>query len=448
MIVTKKSLPRRTVLRGLGATLALPLLDSMVPAFAAPLSRPVTRLGVIYVPNGIMMDSWTPAGDGAAFEWSPILKALAPYRERLLLMSGFANKEADPLPGEGSGDHSRGPAAFLTGVHARKTEGADIQAGVSMDQLAARVLGRHTQLASLELGLESPELMGSCDTGYSCAYQGTISWRSATTPLPMENNPRAVFERLFGDSGSTDLKTRSARMTTERSLLDSVTGKVNRLQSELGMADRAKLGEYLEAVRDVERRIQRAEEQPTRDLPVVEQPRGVPATFEEHARLMFDLQTLAYQCDLTRVITFMMGREVSGRTYPQIGVPDPHHAISHHQKNPEKMAKVARINTHHVAMFAYFLEKLRTTPDGDGSLLDHVVIMYGSGLSDGDLHNHVNLPMLVAGAGGGRIKGGRHVRVPTDSPLTNLYLTVLDHLGIPMERLGDSTGKISDLSVV
>jgi hypothetical protein len=450
MMITKRSLSRRTVLRGIGATLALPMLDSMVPAFAAPQNpvlRPVRRLGAIYVPNGIMMNNWTPAVEGAGFEFTPILKPLEAFRDRLLVLSGFANKEADPLPGEGAGDHSRGPAAFLTGVHAKKTEGADIQVGVSMDQIAARQLGRETQLASLELGLESSELMGSCDTGYSCAYQGTISWRSPTTPLPMENNPRAVFERLFGDSGSTDSRARSARVRTQRSLLDSVTQKVARLESELGPRDRAKLSEYLEAVRDVERRIQRAEEQNANELPVLEQPGGVPGTFEEHAKLMFDLQALAYQCDLTRVITFMMGREVSGRTYPQIGVPDPHHPISHHQKNPEKMAKVTRVNTHHASMFAYFLEKLRSTPDGDGSLLDNTLIIYGSGLSDGDLHNHVDLPILVAGAGGGQIKGGRHIRFPNDAPLANLHVTLLDKLGIPLEKLGDSTGRIDHLSI-
>ena len=451
MIVTKKAVPRRAVLRGIGATLALPLLDGMVPALTAlskTAAKPTNRLGVVYVPNGIMMEHWTPAAAGTAFEITPIVEPLAPFQDHLLMLSGLVNKEADAMPGEGAGDHSRGQGAFLTGVHPKKTEGADIQAGISMDQIAAKELGQYTQLASLELALESSDFVGSCDPGYSCVYESTISWRSPTTPLPMEHNPRAVFERLFGDNGSTDPAARVVRIREDRSILDAVTQTVARLQRGLGSRDRAKLTEYLEAIRDVERRIQKAEEQSARELPVVEQPAGVPTTYEEHAKLMFDLQVLAYQCDLTRVITFMMGRELSNRTYPEIGVPDAHHSVTHHQGDPEKMARVTNINTYHAKLFAYFLEKLRSTPDGDGSLLDHAMIIYGSGLSDGNMHAHNDLPILLAGGGAGQIKGGRRLRFSNETPLMNLHLTVLDKMGIPVESIGDSTGKFQQLSIV
>jgi len=451
MIITGKVIPRRTVLRGLGASVALPLLDSMVPALAVAgetVAKPVPRLGAIYVPNGIQGEFWIPETEGADFALTPTLKPLAPFRDRVLVVSGLDNKEADALPGEGAGDHSRGPATWLSGVHAKKTEGVDIQAGVTMDQIAAKELGRDTQLASLELTLESRNLLGSCDVGYSCAYQGTISWRTPTTPLPMEGDPRAVFERLFGDVGSTDARARLTRTREDRSILDSVLDKVAHLQNGLGSRDRAKLTEYLDAIRDVERRIQKVEEQSTRELPLVAQPGGIPRTFEEHAKLMFDLQVLAFQCDLTRVFTFMMGREVSGRTYPEIGVSEPHHALSHHQNELEKKTKVAKINAYHMQMFAYFLEKLRSTPDGEGSLLDHVAIVYGSGMSDGQLHDHVNLRLLVAGGGTGRIKGGRHLRFASGTPVANLHLTLLDKLGVPAEHLGDSTGTIEQLSAV
>ena len=451
MIITRKHLPRRTLLRGLGATLALPLLDGMVPALAAlrkTAAEPVRRLGVVYVPNGIFMEKWTPATEGGAFEIPPTLEPLAPFRDRLLVLSGLCSEEGIARPGEGAGDHARAAGAYLTGVHPKKTEGHDIRAGISMDQIAARVLGRQTQLASLELSLDSKRRAGSCDPGYSCAYANTLCWSSPTTPLPMETDPRVVFERLFGTSGTTDPAAWLASRQEDRSLLDMVTDKVARLRRELGPRDRLKLNEYLEAIRDAERRIQKAEQQTRWDLPEVEQPTGTPATFEEHARLMFDLQVLAYQADLTRVITFMVGHETSNRAYPEIGVPDPHHSLSHHGGNAELIARLLRIDTYNTTMFAYYLNKLAATPDGDGSLLDHVMVMYGSGLSDGNRHNHHNLPTLVAGGGAGRLEGGRHVRVAQDTPNTNLFLTVLDKLGVPVDALGDSTGQLRYLSAV
>jgi hypothetical protein len=451
MIILNARLPRRTVLRGLGAALALPLLDGMVPALTAQsrtAARRIPRLGVVYVPNGIQMQKWTPEADGAAFEFTPTLKPLEPYRDRLLVLTGMADKVANARPGEGAGDHARASATFLTGVHVRKTEGADIRAGVSMDQLAARELGRETQLASLELAIESNEFVGACDAGYSCAYSNTLSWRSETTPNPMENDPRAVFERLFGASDTTDRAARLARIEEERSLLDAVSEKIGGLKRRLGHRDIVKLDEYLDAIRDVERRIQRAEEQSARELPTVERPAGIPGTFQEHAKLMFDLQVLAYQTDLTRVITFMVAREVSSRAYPEIGVPDPHHPLSHHQGDREKIAKVEKVNTYHVETFAYYLDKLRSTVDGDATLLDNTMILYGSGMGDGNTHSHHNLPVLLVGGGAGQLKGGRHIRYEKDAPLTNLYVSVLDKLGIPTEQFGDSTGPAQHLSGV
>jgi hypothetical protein len=451
MIITKKCLPRRTILRGLGATLALPLLDGMVPALSALSATPargVRRMAIIYTPNGMMMPNWTPTGEGAAFEFSPILEGLAPYRDQLVVLSGLADRYGWPQGDEGTGDHARAAATFLTGVHVKKTEGADIRGGVSMDQIAAKALGDQTELASLELALESVEFLGACDSGYSCAYANTISWRSPTTPLPMENDPRAVFERLFGGTDSTDAAARLARIAKDRSILDSVTERVGELQRGLGSRDHAKMAEYLDAVRDVERRIQKAEEQSARELPVVDRPVGLPPTFEEHAKLMFDLLMLAFQTDMTRVSTFMLGREVSGRAYPEIGVPDSHHPTSHHQNDPEKLAKLAKINVFHLKQFVRFVEKMRTTADGDGSLLDHSMLLYGSGISDSNVHMHDNLPLVLVGGGAGQIKGGRHVRYPKDTPVTNLFLNMLDKLGIPSESIGDSTGKLAYLSDV
>jgi Protein of unknown function (DUF1552) len=451
MIVTRKHLHRRTFLRSVGATLALPLLDSMVPAFAAPaaaLKKPVKRLSINYVPNGIIMDKWTPAADGAAFELPQTLQPLAPFRDCLLVLTGLESKPAFPAPGEGTGDHVRAASTFLTGVHPKKTEGPDIRVGVSMDQIAAREMGKDTQLASLEFCLDPNELIGACEAGYSCAYSNTLSWRNATTPLPMENQPRAIFERLFGDSDNTTTAARLARIEEDRSILDSLVEEVSSFQRRLGPGDRAKLTQYLDAIRDLERRIQMAEAQSAKELPVMERPSGgIPAIFSEHARMMFDLRVLAYQTDMTRVSTFLMSREVSPRPYPEIGVPDAHHGLSHHQHRPEQMAKCAKINLYHMEQFAYFLDKMRSTPDGDnGSLLDNSVIIYGSGISDSNEHLHTNLPILVAGGGAGELKGGRHLRFSEDTPLANLHITLLGKLGIPLESLGDSTGQLPQLS--
>ena len=448
MIISKKAIPRRTVLRGIGASIALPFLDGMVPALTAfrnTAANPVRRLGVVYLPNGMNMWQWKPATEGA-LEFTRILEPLKPFGSHLLLLSGLDNNEANMRSGEGAGDHSRGQAVFLTGVHPRKTEGADIRAGVSMDQIVAKDLGQYTQLASLELGLEANDLVGACDPGYSCAYSGTIAWRSETTPLPVEIDPGAVFERLFGDT--TNPRARLARIQKDRSILDAVTQSAADLQRGLASGDQAKLAEYLEAVRDVERRIQKAQDQNDQAIPVVERPVGIPDTFEEHAKLMFDLMALAYQSDLTRVCTFLIGREISVRTYPEIGVPEPHHPTSHHQNRPEQLEKLAKINTLHMKMFAHLLERLGSTPDGDGSLLDHSVILAGGGISDSNLHIHNDLPILLAGGGAGQIKGGRHVAFGKGTPLANLHLTLLDKMGMPIERFGDSTGKLELLSNV
>ncbi len=447
-IVTKKHLARRTVLRGMGATIALPFLDGMVPAFAN--SRRIAaalplRVGALYAPNGMNMQDWTPAAEGAAFELTPILQPLAPFRDRMVVLSGLANNAADQLPGEGSGDHSRSSAAYLTGAHAKKTEGADLENGISMDQVAAREFRRHTQLASLELALEANDMAGGCEHGYSCAYTGTVSWASATTPLPMENDPRAVFERLFGSSDSTEREARLARLRMERSILDAVSERLAQLRKGLGASDRRKVTEYVDAVRDIERRIQVAEDQSNRELPVVAQPAGVPPTYEGYAKLMFDLWALAWQCDLTRVTSFMYGREKSGRSYPEIGVPDPHHPLSHHQDRPDRLARLTKLNTFHMSLFAHFLEKLHAIREGDGRLLDRVLIVYGAGMSDSNMHHHQNLPALLVGTGSGQVAGGRHVRVAKDLPLANLHVTMLDRMGIPIDRLGDSTGKLAVL---
>ena len=449
-MITKKAIARRTMLRGLGATVALPLLDSMVPALTAlakTAARPIARLGVVYVPMGAVMAKWTPETEGPAFEMTPILEPLTAFRDRLVVVSGLSNEPAVARLGEPAGGHGRIGGAFLTGVHAKPTEGADFETGTSIDQIAARHLSQFTQLASLELGLESSDLAGACDVGYSCAYVNTLCWRSPITPLPMEHNPRAVFERLFGDQDSTDPQTRRASIQRDRSILDSVAGSLTDLQKELGRRDRVKLTEYLEAIRDVERRVQTAEAQSARELPAFDRPAGsIPSSFEDYAKLMFDLQVLAYQTDMTRVTTFMIGKELSSRTYPEIGVPDQHHPLSHHQNDPTKLEKLTRLNAFHTRLFGYYLDRLRSTPDGDGSLLDHVMIVYGSGMSNSNLHVPHKLPMLVAGGGAGMIKSGRHLRCPDDTPLTNLYLTLLTKLGVPVEHIGDSTGELNGLS--
>lgn len=451
MIVMKKSLSRRTVLRGLGATVALPCLDAMTPAFAAPASSsqgPVRRLAVVYVPNGIVMDKWTPAREGRDFELTPTLAPLRSVRDRLTVVSGLAHQTAFPLPGEGAGDHARAAACFLTGVHPKKTEGADIRAGVSMDQIAAESVGRQTQLGSLELGCDPNYFLGACDAGYSCAYNNTLSWKTPSTPLPVEIEPRAVFERLFGDTASTDSSTRLARIREDRSILDSLAAEVAQLQRGLGVTDRAKLGQYLDAIRDIERRIHAAEQHSAQSvLPEMARPSAIPEQYADHVRLMFDLQTLAYQADVTRITTFMMSREVSSRTYLELGIPDPHHPMSHHQGDANKIEKLAKINAFHVSLFAKFLEKLQATPDGDGTLLDHVMVLYGCGISDSDQHLHNNLPVLVAGGGGGRIHGGRHIRCAEGTPMANLQLTLLDKMGVRIDALGDSTGQVGELAL-
>ena len=448
--ISGKHLPRRTFLRGLGVSLALPVLDSMVPAFAtaATSAKPVRRLGIVYVPNGMNMWEWRPKTAGAAFELSPTLSSLAPFKDKLVVLTGMANAQADPRPGEGLGDHSRAQAVFLTGVHPRKTEGTDIRAGVSADQIIAAELGKETELASLELGLEEVDLVGGCEDGYACAYSGTIAWRSDTMPLPVLAQPRAVFERLFGAGDSTSRASRLRRVDLERSILDMINDQLAALQRNLGPQDRSRVTEFVESVRDVERRIQRAEEQSGRgDFPDFHQPGGVPDTYGEYAKLMFDLNVLAYQCDLTRVSTFLMGREKSGRTYAEIGVPESHHPISHHQNRPEMLAREAKINAFHMSLFAYFLEKLKATPDGDGSLLDHSLLVHGAGMSNSDIHFHHDLPIVLAGGGAGQVKGGRHLELAKDTPLANFWLTLVDKMGVPAERFGDSNGQVELLSV-
>lgn len=453
MIITKKCLPRRTFLRGLGVTLGLPLLEGMIPAFATAAetaSSSPMRMTFIYVPNGIMdlKHEFSPAEVGSAFKMTPILEPLTPFRNQLLVLSGLSHPEGRPQPGEAGGDHSRASVSFLTGVHAKQTEGADLQAGVSLDQIAAKKLGEHTQLASLELALDSTETIGECETGYSCAYTNTLAWRTPTTPLPMENQPRAVFENLFGDSNSTDPKVRLARIKMQRSILDSLSEDVGGLVRGLGPSDSSKLTEYLDAIRDVERRIQLAEEQSSRNLPVVERPMGgVPSTFEEHAKLMYDLQVLAFQTDLTRVSTFMMGHETTTRAYPELGIPDSHHPLTHHGGDAEKIAKVIKINSLHTKMLAHFVDRLHSVSDGDGCLLDHSVVLYGSGLGDGNLHLHDNLTTLLVGGGSGKLKGGRHLHYPANTPMPRLYGTLLDVAGIPLEDLGTSSGKMEPLSI-
>ena len=445
MFVTKKAIDRRTILRGLGVALGLPILDSMVPALKGA-TNPVKRFGAVYTPNGIMMKNWTPAAEGSAVELTPTLSPLAPYRDRLLVLSGL-NSTPPVMPGnEPTGVHARASTRFLSDIQPKPTEGADLVAGISIDQMIASQFGRETQLASLELALEAADSGGAGDPGFSKVYDATISWRSATTPLPMENNPRIVFERLFGDTGSTNPEVRMARLAQEKSILDSVIEAGKRLQSEMAAGDRAKLGDYFDAIRDVERRIQKAEEQNDRALPEVTHPAGVPLSFTEHAKLMYDLYVLAYQADLTRVVTFMLGHEFTGRTYPDVGVPDAHHAISHHQGNPASLAKLAKIDAFNVSLFAYFIERLRSTPDGEGSLLDHSMIIYGAGMSDGNQHDPKNLPILLLGGGCGQLKGGRHIRYPKDTPLANLHVTLLDKLGVRMDKIGDSNGSLTNLS--
>src|SRR5215831_3838613 len=450
MFITRLALPRRTFLKGLGTTLALPLLDAMVPALTATAQTParvVRRLGVVYHPNGVIYPKWVPTGTGRGFEFSPVLAPLTPFREKVTVVTGLSSHQAEAL-GDGGGDHSRASGTYLTGVHVRKSDSV-VGNGVSMDQIAAYAVKGETQLSSLQLTVDDNSLVGSCDVGYSCAYSSTLSWLTPTLPLMAENNPRVVFERLFGANDSTDARVRAGRLAQDRSILDSITDRVKSLQKSLGASDNRKVSDYLESLRDVERRIQKAEEQSalnTANVPGVERPVGIPDSFERHVGLLYDLQLLAFQSDLTRVTTFMYGREQNGRPYPQIGVPEPHHPLTHHQDLPEKMEKCARIQTYHIKLFADYLEKLRSTPDGDGSLLDHVILLYGGGISHSDRHTHGPLPTLVVGGGTGTIKGGRHLVYPEHTPLTNLQLTLLANLGVATEKVGDSTGQLKELS--
>src|SRR5437867_8135884 len=440
MIISKKAIPRRTVLRGLGSMLALPLFDSMVPALSAlqkTAARPFNRFGVMYVPNGMIMKNYLPVTEGPAYELTPTLSALAPFREQVLVLSGL---ECIPTPGRPGGAHAKASTRFLTDVSPPLSE-TWLDAGISVDQSLAQEYGKETQVPSLERAIDSAETAGACDTGFACPYTNTISWKSQNTPLPTQNNPRVIFERLFGDSTSTDPKARLARLRQQRSVLDSVGEEVARLQGVLPQGDRTKLTEYLDAIRNVEQRIQIAEAQSDQELPLVDHPAGIPSGWEDHLNLMFDLMVLAYQCDLTRVITLMMGHEHSGMTYPQIGVPDAHDPIAHHQQEPEKVAKVAKINAYHVQMFAGLLQKLHATPDGDGTLLDHVTLMYGAGIADSNAHATSDIPVVVVGGGAGHLKGGRHIRF-NGLPLANLHLTLLDQFGVPWDRIGDSTGRI------
>lgn len=450
MILTGKALSRRTLLRGVGTAVALPFLDSMAPALRAAsrsAARPAGRMAFVYVPNGIIMKDWTPKVEGAGYEFTRTLKPIEAFREDILVLSGLDHYNGQSL-GDGAGDHARAGATWLTGVHPKKTLGADIQAGVSVDQIAAREIGKLTTLPSLELGLEDNRIVGSCDSGYSCAYSNTISWSSPSTPVPPEVNPRAVFERLFGDGETTDPAARALQARQDRSILDFVREDAARLGGSLGSGDRRKLTQYLDAVREIERRIQKAEEQSAAAGPVpsIDCPAGIPPTFEEHIQLMYDLMTIAFQTDQTRVITLMVGREGGNRTYRSIGVPDAHHGLSHHFNDPAKIERLQKIDQHHVEMFSYFLKKMKETPDGDGSLLDHSMIVYGSSLSDGNRHDHLNLPAIVAGGAAGRVRGGRHVRYKPGTPMTNLYLTMLDTVGVRPEKVGDSTGRVEHLT--
>ena len=437
MAFLTKSLPRRTALRGIGATVALPFLEAMLPRFslrAQAVRKPVHRFQTFYVPNGMAMEYWSPKGEGSAFELSPILEPLAPFRNQMLVMSG--------IKANWNYIHAGASGSFLTGAtHGGRNE-VEIVADVSMDQLLARRFANETQVASLELSMDLPANAGACTGNLSCAYTHTLSWRSPTQPLPMEWNPRAVFEKLFGDSDSTERPAREARLRQHKSILDSVSVKLADLKRDLGPQDRIKVDQYSEAIRDVERRIQKAEEQRGVELPAMEQPQGAPPVFEDHLAMMLDLQVLAFQSDLTRVISFMIGKEQSARPYPQIGVPEAHHPLSHHNDVPELIAHMSKINRYHTQLFSQYLAKLRAAPDGDGSLLDHMTILYGSGISNSTRHSGDNLPLLLAGGGAGRLRGGRHLKYSGHPTMANLLVTLMDKLDVPVERLGGSTGKL------
>jgi hypothetical protein len=445
MIATNRALPRRTFLRGAGACIGLPLLDAMVPALAAtpPAAK---RIGFVYLPNGVAMNFsginyWTPKQHGADFALSPILTPLAPHRDRLTVVSGLAHHAADAHDDGANGDHTRATSSWLAGVHCKRTEGADVENGVTADQIAAQVFGKETALPSLELAIDLSFLSGQCENSYACVYMNTLAWADATSPLPTENNPRMVFERLFGNGGTTAQRVALAR--ENRSILDSVTEDFGRLARTLGPTDRSSVDSYLESVREVERRIA-AVENLGRDagLPALTRPRGIPENFGEHVKLMYELQWLAFQADLTRVVTFMLGRELNFRTYPEIGVNEGHHGLSHHGDRPEQLEKLAKLNTYQTELFAWFLDKLRATPDGDGNLLDHSLFLYGASLSNPNLHAHYDLPITLLGGAGGTLAGNRHLAFAPETPMTNLLLAMLDKVGVQADSIGDSTGPL------
>jgi hypothetical protein len=439
MFITKMALPRRTFLRGMGVTLALPFLDAMAPALtaAAKAATSPRRLGFVYIPNGASMTHWQPKGEGALTQLSPSLAPLEPFKDRVIVPIGLSQKQAESF-GDGNGEHSRAGTVWLSGVHPKHTEGADVRNGPTADQLAAHELGKDTALRSLEMAMEQTFLIGNCDNGYSCVYTNSISWRTATDPNPMETNPRIVFQRLFGDGGSA--ADRLAQAREDRSILDWVTNDLARLQRSLGPSDRHIVGDYVDSVREIERRIQVAERQ-TGESPLVlpDRPVGAPESYEEHAKLMFDLTALAFQADITRVFTFTLGKEQTNRSYPELGVSDAHHAISHHQHDPVKLEKAHKINTYHIALTAHFLEKLKATREGDGTLLDHSLILHGGGISDADQHSHIDLPLVLIGGAGG-VKGGRILRHSHDTPMNNLLVALLDRVGAPAEKFGDASG--------
>ena len=441
MIITKKALSRRTALKALGVALPLPFLDAMVPALTAleqTDAAPRLRFGAVYTPNGVIPGQWFPTTTGADFAFSPSLQPLEPFRQHLLVLSGL-DSVPPPPPGERQyNNHADASTRFLTDV----TPSRSLRAGVSIDQLAAKVLSRDTVLPSLELALESVDSGSSCDFGRSCVYTGTIAWAGPTQPLPMEHDPSAAFVRLFGDGAGVDSATRRARVAQRGSLLDSLLGEVAQLRESVAAPDRTRINGYLDSIRDVEQRIQKALAH-NAEMPSFLRPAGVPESFADHAKLMFDLQLLAFQGDVTRVGTFMIGREFSGRTYPEIGVPDAHHPISHHQRDPIRMEKCAKINRYHAELFAYYLQRLRETPDGEGTLLDHVALVYGAGMSEGNGHVPENLPIVLAGGANGALKGGRHIRFSKGTPLANFHLTLLDLLGVPVDKHGNSTGRVS-----
>ena len=445
--ITKKALPRRTVLRGMGSLVALPLLGAMVPALTATgrtAASPISRLGFFYAPNGMFLPNFHPTGNGGRdYKITRILSPLKDYREQMIVVSGLSNNGL-VSPNEGGGVHTRAHGGWLSGVLPKRTEGADIEAGKTVDQFAADVLGKDTSLRSLELTTESNFTVGNCENGYSCTYQNSTSWRSPTTPLYHERDPRVVFQRLFGDGGSVEA--RLAQMKADRSILDSVTDSINQLERKLGPSARVMMEEYLDAVREIERRIQRTvQNNASEPLPTVQQPTGLPDTYEEHVDTLFEMLVLAYQADITRVSCFQMARELSGRTYPNIGVPEGHHTVSHHQLNPHNIEQYTKINIHQVALFSKLIERMHNTPDGDGSLLDHSIMMYGTGMGDGDHHTPYNLPVILVGGGSGKMKGGRHIKYAMHTPFMNLGLTLLDKVGVQVDSISDSTGLLTNL---